>query len=130
VEDAMGERPRSGAREPSGTAGGADVEPLRGGMEEVERGELGPERAPERDRAARGSGRGAAKDPPAPYHGLDVPEGGLAPRVAPGEGAPPPASPRPSPADIDAHAGEKLHQERADHENEAGNARREDVGDS
>ena len=47
------------------------VEPLRGGMQEVEGGRGGPEHR-------------AEADPPSLYHDAAAPEGGLAPREDPG----------------------------------------------
>ncbi len=118
----MAERRRGEGRDASGTSGGADVEPIEGGMREVdaEGGELRPHDAPE-------------KQPAAPYHGMSVPEGGLAPRAQPGEGSPEDA---PGPGDaqpsarrrIDEGASGSIREERRDLENEAGNAPRTDPG--
>jgi hypothetical protein len=108
----------------SGTSGGADLEPLRGGMREVEEGRLGPGRDPAGGR--REAGEDAAgvprRDPAAPYHDTALPEGGLAPRAAAGEGPTPP----PSRGELEATAGEQVDRERGDVENEAGNAPRRD----
>ena len=109
----MSERREASGGGPSGTAGGVDLEPLRGGTREIERGELGPEHDLQRE---------AEKDPPAPYHGLTVPEGGLSPRAEPGEGE----TPGPSRGEIEATAGEKIAQERASLENEGGQTPRTD----
>ena len=110
-------------RDSSGTSGGTDVEPLRSGMKEEDRkrGSASPERLRypgeehERETSAR-------KDPPSPYHDISVGEGGLAPRARPGEGTPPPPSPR----ELGVSADRKIGEERGDHENEAGNAPRTD----
>ncbi len=130
---------KAGTRDPSGTEGGTDLEPLRGGMREVDRGAMGPQGGPvpperpvypgeehERDTAARREPRRETteeKDPPAPYHGETVPAEGLAPRVAPGEGT---APQRPTSGEMEATAGRKIPQERGDLEREAGNAGRRD----
>ncbi len=109
----------------SGTEGGKDVEPLRGGMDEVERGDAGPRserpayagQENERETAAK-------KEPPSPYHDVKVSEGGLTPQAAPGEGTTP-ERPR---GEIEATAGRKIPQERGELENEAANAPRRDPG--
>lgn len=119
----MADRDRK-VRGPSGTAGGTDVEPLRGGMREEERREAGPE-------------RGSRRDPPAPYHDSALPEGGLAPRAMPGEGAPDDlssgaggASPAERTANESVHetAAKKIPQERTNFEREGANAPRTDPG--
>ncbi len=106
---------RRGARagRGSGTAGGTDLEPLRGGMREQEKAKVGPEyeHAPDRE-------------PPEP-----APErrGGRAPATEPRhgrtrrEGTPP----TPSGEEIERATGEKVHEVRADYENGAGNAPRQ-----
>jgi hypothetical protein len=112
----MAERRDGGRRDASGTDGGTDVEPLRGGMKEVEGGRGGPEHR-------------AEADPPSPYHHVAVPEGGLAPREAGVHGASSSGSvPEQSGAEVNRDASRKLGQERGDHENEGGNAPREDPG--
>ncbi len=90
-------------------------------MREVERGELGPEHDPAA-RAAEDETGAPEKRPAAPYHDATLPEGGLAPRAAAGEGATPP----PSAGAIEATAGRQIGQERRDLENEAANGRRDD----
>jgi hypothetical protein len=113
----MAERRDGGRQGDSGTAGGTDVEPLRGGMAEVSRGDPG-----ERETSAR-------KDPAAPYHDSAAPEGGLVPRGAQGGGsAPPQRAPDKGRNEVQREAGGKIGQERGDQENEAGNAPREDPG--
>ncbi|MFL5272003.1 MAG: hypothetical protein ACJ79E_08055 [Anaeromyxobacteraceae bacterium] len=112
----MAERRDGGRRDASGTDGGTDVEPLRGGMQEVEGGRGGPEHR-------------AEADPPSPYHDAAVPEGGLAPREAGVHGASGLGSvPEKAAAEVNRDATRKLGQERGDDENEAGNAPREDPG--
>jgi hypothetical protein len=102
----------------SGAAGGTDVEPLRGGMKEAE--------GAGADREGRCLGA-----PPAPYHDAKSPEGGLSPRGrSGGKSAVPQNAPERDAGDVDREAGGKLHQERGDHENEAGNAPRHDPGAS
>jgi hypothetical protein len=113
----MAERRDGGRQGDSGTAGGTDKEPLRGGMAEVSRGNAG-----ERETSAR-------QDPAAPYHDAEVPEGGLATRGAQGGGsAPPQRAPDKGGGEVQRDAGGKLHQERGDHENEGGNVPLEDPG--
>ncbi len=111
----------------SGTAGGTDLEPLRGGMHEIERGQLGPEGDPPERRPAQrepppSRPRPPEKDPPAPYHGVAVPEGGLSPVAEPGEGP----TPEPARGEVEATAGRKVAEERSDLEREAGNSPRRD----
>ena len=126
-------------RDRSGTQGGIDLEPLRGGMREAERGATGAQGGPipadrpvhpgeehERESPARREpGRRTTEegDPPAPYHGDAAPAGGLAPRVAPGEGT---APQRPEAGEVEAIAGKKIPQERGDLEREGANAPRRD----
>lgn len=108
----------------TGTAGGADVEPLRGGMKEIDHGETGAERPTypgqedERETAER-------KDPPSPYHDMRVSADGLTPRAIPGEGT----TPTPPRGEIEATAEKKIEQERGGLENEGGNAARGDPSD-
>ena len=107
----------------SGTDGGADVEPLRGGMAEIERGKDGPR--PERPSyAGQENERETAekKEPPSPYHDMRVSEGGLTPQATPGEG---PTSSRPR-GEREATADEKIQQERGSLENEGGTVPRYD----
>ena len=128
----MADRRVGPGRDGSGTAGGADLEPLRGGMDEVERGEVGPEHGPGTGSAhdePRRSGRDAAgppgasqERPAAPYHDATLPEGGLAPRAEPGEGP----TPAPSRGELEAAAGRKIADERANLEREGANAHRRD----
>src|SRR5690349_8504417 len=114
----MAGRRGGGRRDASGTDGGTDIEPLRGGMKEVEGGRAGPENR-------------AEADPPSPSHEVAVPEGGVAPREAGVHGASSLGSvPERSGAEVDRDASRKLGQERGDHENEGGNAPREDPGAS
>jgi hypothetical protein len=107
-----GHRKSGGAGQASGTAGGTDLEPLRGGMRESERGVVGPEhghaprRGPSKEPAG-GAERGSA------VHRRR----GSARR----EGAPPrPGSEEAG--DTRRDPGEKIVEEREDHANEAGNA--------
>ncbi len=119
----------------SGTEGGKDVEPLRGGMDEIEHGDAGPRperpgyagQENERETPAKKDPPGqretpAKKDPPSPYHDVKVSEGGLTPQAMPGEGTTPE---RPS-GEIEATAGRKIPQERGELENEAANTPRRD----
>jgi hypothetical protein len=107
----------------TGTAGGTDVEPLRGGMKEIDRDRTGPGpehrsypgQQDERETAER-------KDPPAPVHDVHVSEGGLTPQGMPGQGA----TPTPPRGEIEATAGKKIEQERGEVENESANAPRRD----
>jgi hypothetical protein len=102
----------------SGTAGGTDLEPLRGGMDEVDSGDVGPEHAHE----------GAREEAPAPYHAFSTAEGARAPDDSAGEGGVPQRAPEKSPTELQREAADKLVEERRDHENEAANARRDDPG--
>lgn len=108
---------------PSGTGGGTDVEPLRGGMAEIKRGEDRPA-SKRRSYAGQENERETAekKEPPSPYHDVRVSEGGLTPRATPGVG-PTPSRQR---GELEATAGEKIQQERGSLENEGGNAPRQD----
>ncbi len=130
-------------RDPSGTAGGKDLEPLRGGMREVDRGAVGPqggdvdaarppptpgqEHEPETS-AVREPRRETAeeKDPAAPYHVTATPAGGLAPRATPGQGTGPQ---RPTAGELEATAGRKIAQERGELDREAAHAPRADPAD-
>jgi hypothetical protein len=87
-------------------------------MAEVSRGNAGERETP------------ARKDPAAPYHETEVPEGGLAPRGAAqgGGSAPPQRAPDKGGGEVRRDAGGKLGQDRGDHENEGGNAPREEPG--
>ena len=110
----------------TGTAGGTDVEPLRGGMEEIDRAGTGP--APERRTyPGQENERETAerKDPPSPYHDVHVSEDGLTPQAMPGQGTTP-ARPR---GEIEATAGKKIAQERGELENEGANAPRRDASE-
>src|SRR5689334_19320441 len=111
----------------SGTDGGKDVEPLRGGMKELERGEAGPR------------GRGPSipthlpiDEPLAPYHETLVPEGGAAPRggEVPEGGSTPREGTPPEPGEVQTDQDAKIRQERHDHENEGGNTPRHDPATS
>jgi hypothetical protein len=113
----MAETRGGGRSHDSGTSGGTDVEPLRGGMEEQDKGLVGP-------------GPTATDEPPAPYHGTAVPEGGLAPRgePAPDRGSTPREGAPPEPGDRGesaTHPDDKIRQERRNLEREGRNTRRE-----
>jgi hypothetical protein len=73
-----------------------------------------------------GPGRGAKRgdSPPAPYHGVARPEGGLTPPEDGGEAALPQRATRAAAGDVGRDAEHKLSEERADHEGEAANAPR------
>ena len=103
--------PASGAGRGSGTAGGADVEPLRGGMREQERGEVGPEH----ERAGRDAPElpGRARSEEGAVHRRDG-------NVRRGDAPVPPGSP--GAGDTRRDPEDKVVEERGDHENEAGNA--------
>jgi hypothetical protein len=122
----------------SGNEGGTDTEPLHGGMNEIDReeGASGSHRRADRDRETAPERPGyagqeneretpARKDPPSPYHDVQVSEGGLTTRTMPSEGTPP----SPSKGELEATAGQKIPQERGEFENEAANAPRRDPTD-
>lgn len=108
----MAKRKQGGRRNESGTSGGTDVEPLRGGMNEQEGGLVDPRR-----------------ETSAPFHDPAVPAGGLAPRGAPAPegGSTPRKGTPPEPGEhgeSGTSADRKIDEERRNYERESGNAHR------
>lgn len=108
----MAKRKQGGQRDESGSSGGTDLEPLHGGMKEQEGGLVDPRR-----------------ETAAPYHDTAVPEGGLAPRGAPGPegGSTPREGTPPAPGEHGESAkpaDQKIDEERRNYEREGSNARR------
>jgi hypothetical protein len=104
---------RDGRRGGSGTDGGTDVEPLRGGMKE-----------------ASGEGRAPKGEPAAPYHGVTTAAGGLAPHGATqGGGTTSREGTPPDPGEGGESArghDEKIAESVGNHEREGANAPREE----